>query len=121
MIQSSSKALNMANKDPSFYLKLSTSDAKSLKLQQVVGDFDFQYELLDKVVSWAKDNKENLFALASPRNGTYKTYYLKESLEDLDELASHWDCKPTRALFSSIIQYIKAHNSPKPELFCSES
>lgn len=91
-----------------YTLKLSDTDLINMKILCVTDqEFQFQYNLLDKAVKWAFENKESLMAIANQKSGTYKSYYISESTFYLNKLEVYWNCTPTRALHSAIRQYLK--------------
>lgn len=93
-----------------FTLKLTSENRKQIQLLTAeIDNINFQYELLDIAVAWASDNSERLMATANPKQGSYRSYYLKDTVGLLEDLEKAWDCNTTRALHSAIISFLKAH------------
>jgi hypothetical protein len=102
---------NTKSKLTSFTLKLNDRDKLALKLICAVdSSFKYQYDLFDAAVHWAFENKENLVAIANPRNGDYSSYYVSESSDKLNLLEEYWNCNSTRAMYTSLVNYIKFRN-----------
>ncbi len=79
-----------------------------MKLICVLDDeFKYQYSLFDEAVKWAFTNRKDLIAIASPKDGFNKTYYLSHSVELLEDLEQEWNCNTTRALYTSVIQFLR--------------
>jgi len=91
-----------------YTLKLSKRDRLSMKLICALDDdFKYQYIFFDKAVEWASNNKKDLMAIANPKEGSNKTYYLSDSVEWLTGLEEEWNCNTTRALYTSVIQFLR--------------
>lgn len=91
-----------------FSLKLSPDDKKRVKLICAASNLiDYQYELFDQAVKWAVENRDSLMPIANTKQGKHQSYYLCESLEELNTLVAHWDCNHTRALYTAVVGYLK--------------
>jgi len=91
-----------------YTLKLSNKDRQAVKLICVLDhELKYQYSLFDEAVKWAADNKNDLMAIANPKDGSNKTYYLSHSVELLEDLEQEWNCNTTRALYTSVIQFLR--------------
>lgn len=91
-----------------YTLKLSQQDKQSIKLICAVdSSFRYQYDLFDAAVAWAFDNRDNLVAIANPRQGDYSSYYVCEGVDQLKDLEDAWNCNGTRALYTALVNYLK--------------
>lgn len=94
-----------------FSLKLSPSDKKRVKLICASSnEIDYQYELFDQAVRWAVENRESLIPIANTKQGKHQSYYLCDSVSELNTLVEHWDCNHTRALYTAIVGYLMSYN-----------
>lgn len=92
-----------------YTLKLSVKDIQTMKLICALDtNLKYQYSLFDEAVSWADNNKKNIMANASPKNGTNKTYYLSDSVKLLEGLEQEWNCNTTRALYTAVVQFLRS-------------
>ena len=92
-----------------FTLKLSPADKKKIKLICATdSNFKYQYEVFDAAVRWASDNKELVYAVANPKNGSNSSYYLSDTVDLLKHLELHWDCNSTRALYTAIVHFLRS-------------
>ena len=79
-----------------------------MKLICVLDDeYKYQYSLFDEAVKWAFTNRKDLMAIANPKDGFNKSYYLSHSVELLEDLEQEWNCNTTRALYTSVIQFLR--------------
>lgn len=100
--------ISETNKLTAYTIKLSNKDRQAMKLICALDhELKYQYSLFDEAVSWADNNKEKLMAIASPKEGHTNTYYLSDSVELLIGLVKEWNCTPTRALYTAVIQFLK--------------
>lgn len=91
-----------------YTLKLSQEERVKIKVLCATNSkFHYQYDLFDAAVNWAVLNKEEIVAIANPKKGTYGSYYLNESINNLKILEEHLNCNTTRALHSALIHYLK--------------
>ena len=66
-----------------FSLKFNPSDAQTIKIRSITdSDVQYIYQLCDQAISWALENKDQLLPLASPINGSFKTYYISKDFND---------------------------------------
>lgn len=91
-----------------FTLKLSEGHQQKIKLICALDKtFKYQYQIFDAAVMWAIQNKEKLIAIANPKNGDNRSYYLSESAIYIKALEKKWNCNATRALYTAVINYLK--------------
>jgi len=91
-----------------FTLKLSKTERTQMKVLCATDpEMGYQYKLFDTAILWAIENKEMLMAIANPKKGSNKSYYICETVEDINKLEMYWDCNSTRAVHSAIVQYLK--------------
>lgn len=91
-----------------FTLKLSDDDRKAMKVLCAIDRaFKFQYQMLDAAVTWANQNKDDLVAIANPKDGENKSYYVSDSVDFIESLESAWNCNTTRALFTALVSYLR--------------
>lgn len=91
-----------------FTLKLSDDDRQIMKLVCAVDNaFKYQYQMFDAAVFWAVENKEKLVAIANPKDGGNRSYYVCESAEQIKVLEAQWNCNTTRALYTAVVNYLK--------------
>src|SRR5690606_36222656 len=91
-----------------FTLKLSDQDRLKMKMVCALDkSFQFQYHLLDAAVVWASANKHDLIAIANPKDGENRSYYLSDEVHRLRDLEEAWNCNTTRALHTAVVHYLK--------------
>jgi hypothetical protein len=91
-----------------FTLKLSDEDRYTMKLICAVDKaFRYQYQLLDAAVLWAIQNRERIVAIANPKDGGNRSYYLSETVSKIEVLENEWNCNTTRALYTAVVHYLK--------------
>ncbi|MBL4868488.1 MAG: hypothetical protein JKY67_19160 [Pseudomonadales bacterium] len=91
-----------------FTLKLSKDERTQLKLLCAADyEIDFQYQIFDAAILWALENKETLIAIANPKHGSNKSYYICERELYIERLETCWDCNATRAVHTAIVHYLK--------------
>lgn len=96
------------NKLTAYSLKLSVKDKQVMKLICALdSELKYQYSFFDEAVKWADKNKSDLMAIANPKDGTNQTYYLSSSVGFLEGLEHEWNCNTTRALYTSVIQFLR--------------
>ena len=96
------------NKLTAYTLKLSIKDRQAMKLICALDhELKYQYSLFDEAVNWATNNKNDLMAIANPKDGFNKTYYLSNSVDLLKGLEQEWNCNTTRALYTSVVQFLR--------------
>jgi len=96
------------NKLTAYTLKLSLNDKKTMKLICALdSELKYQYSFFDDAVNWADNNKNDLMAIANPKDGSNQTYYLSDSVELLEGLEQQWNCNTTRALYTSVVQFLR--------------
>lgn len=97
-----------SNNLTAFTLKLTTDHKKAMKLMCALDtSFKYQYQLLDAALSWAEKNMDELFPIANPKDGEYASCYVSNTINILPTLEEKWNCNPTRALFTSLVHYLK--------------
>ncbi|MCG8330642.1 MAG: hypothetical protein MI974_23295 [Chitinophagales bacterium] len=69
--------------------------------------FKYQYQMFDAAVFWAIENREKLVAIANPKDGCNRSYYVCESVEQISLLEVQWNCNTTRALYTAVVNYLK--------------
>ena len=100
-----------------YTLKLSEKDRQRIKLICAFNpELKYQYSFFDEAVNWANTNKDSLFAIANPKNGSNKSYYLSDSVDLLDDLETEWNCNTTRALYTCVVLFLKFRENEIKEL-----
>lgn len=95
-----------------FTLKLSDDDRQKMKLICAVDrSFKYQYQMFDAAVIWAIQNKRKLVAIANPKDGGNRSYYVSESADLITTLEQEWNCNTTRALYTAVVNYLKHRES----------
>ena len=91
-----------------FTLKLSDDDRQTMKLVCAVDSaFKYQYQMFDAAVYWAIENKEKLVAIANPKDGDNRSYYVSDTADQIKVLEEQWNCNTTRALYTAVVTYLK--------------
>lgn len=95
-----------------FTLKLGENDRLTLKLICAVDDnFTYQYQLFDAAVCWAVENKDKLVAIANPKDGDNRSYYVSDAVDQIKSLEEQWNCNTTRALYTAVVNYLKCREA----------
>lgn len=98
-----------------FTLKLSNEDRQTMKLICAIDrTFKYQYQMFDAAVTWAIENREALVAIANPKDGGNRSYYVCETADQIKVLEDEWNCNTTRALYTAVVSYLKHRVSSIP-------
>lgn len=99
---------NRNSKLTAFTLKLSEEDRKTIKMICAIDNsFRYQYQMIDAAVAWAHVQRHNIAALANSKDGDNRSYYVSDSLDNLETLERTWNCNATRALYTAVVSYVK--------------